>query len=154
FPRLDRRDRARLDAHHDRQLLFQPDGSAQHPGKKGVPGAVILGVHAGAARRLELRGAKSESAGVARGRASPRARACLPQSLCAPDAAMLGAHLASSVLTKSAACAGVLPGVGSTPATTSALITLGSASASLIALLSFSTTGCGTPAGARMTFQV
>jgi hypothetical protein len=67
---------------------------------------------------------------------------------------MIGAHLASSILTNSAACAGVLPGVGVMPAFSSALNTAGSASAVLIAALSLSTAACGVPAGARMAFQV
>src|ERR1700722_557049 len=76
------------------------------------------------------------------------------QSICAPDALMIGAHFASSALTKSAVVAGVLPGVGSTPGFINESITWGSASALLAASLSLSTMGFGVPAGARIAFQV
>src|SRR5262245_21784637 len=78
----------------------------------------------------------------------------LTQSICASEALMIGAHLASSLAMKSALDASVLPGVGVMPATSSALITLGSASASLIALLRRSAIGFGTPAGEWITFHV
>src|SRR3984957_19604833 len=76
------------------------------------------------------------------------------QSTCAPDALMMGAHFASSALTKSAVVWGVEPGVGSTPAFRSESVTAGSASALLMAALSLLTIGCGVPAGARIAFQV
>ena len=75
-------------------------------------------------------------------------------SICAPDASMIGAHLASSALMKSTDVAGVEPGVGVMPAFSSALDTFSSASESLIALLSAATIGAGVPAGAMITFQV
>src|SRR5262249_46329749 len=75
-------------------------------------------------------------------------------SICAPDALMMGDHFASSVLTNSAVVSGVLPGVGSMPAFSSAVLTAGSPSALLIAALSLSTIGFGVRAGARSAFQV
>src|SRR5438132_154600 len=65
------------------------------------------------------------------------------QSISAPDALIMGAHFASSALTKSAAVSGVLPGVGSIPAFSSADETAGSASDLLMAALSLSTIGFG-----------
>ena len=67
---------------------------------------------------------------------------------------MIGAHFASSVLTKSAVVSGVEPGVGLMPAFSSADDHRGSASALLMAALSLSTIGLGVPAGARIAFQV
>ena len=59
---------------------------------------------------------------------------------------MIGAHFASSAFfDQSAACAGVLPGVGSMPASCRRLKTTGSASALFTASLSRSTIGCGVP---------
>src|SRR5205085_11561798 len=49
------------------------------------------------------------------------------QSTWAPEARMIGAHLASSVLMKSAVFSGVCPGVGSTPASCRRFTTAGSA---------------------------
>src|SRR5262245_19284054 len=77
-----------------------------------------------------------------------------PQSICAPDALMIGAHFASSALMNAAACFGVLPGVGSMPASCRRLNTAGSSSALFMAPLSRSTIGCGVSAGARIAFQV
>src|SRR5262249_60041758 len=76
------------------------------------------------------------------------------QSISAPEALMIGAHFASSPLTKSSVVSGVLSGVGSMPAFSSAEVTAGSASDLLMATLSLSTIGFGVPAGARNTFQV
>src|SRR6516162_5619174 len=76
------------------------------------------------------------------------------QSIWAPDALIIGAHFASSALTSSLVASGVLPGVGSIPAFSSAEVTAGSASDLLMAVLSLSTIGFGVPAGARNTFQV
>src|SRR3989442_8476368 len=63
-----------------------------------------------------------------------------PQSICAPDALMIGAHFASSALMNAVACFGVLPGVGSMPASCRRLTTAGSSSALLMASLSRPTT--------------
>src|SRR5215813_9622163 len=77
-----------------------------------------------------------------------------PQSICAPEALMIGAHFASSAAMKAAAFCGELPGVGSMPASCRRWITAASASARFMASLSRSTIGCGVPAGARIAFQV
>ena len=66
---------------------------------------------------------------------------------------MIGAHFASSALTKSDVDSGVEPGVGSIPAFFSESITCGSLSALLAAALSFATTSFGVPAGAKMAYQ-
>src|SRR5690349_15966305 len=71
------------------------------------------------------------------------------QSTCAPEALMIGAHLASSALMNSASFSGVLSGVGSTPAASRRLRITGSASAARIASLRVVTIGAGVFAGAR-----
>src|SRR5258707_8809534 len=78
----------------------------------------------------------------------------IPQSICAPDALMIGAHFASSALMNAVACFGVLPGVGSMPASCRRLNTAGSSSALFMASLRRSTIGCGVSAGARIAFPV
>src|SRR5262249_26422714 len=83
------------------------------------------------------------------------ARTDLPaQSICAPDDLMIGAHFASSALTNAVAFCGLLPGVGSMPASSRRCSTGGSSIALLMASLSWSRIGCGVPAGARIAFQV
>src|SRR5919198_2403699 len=76
------------------------------------------------------------------------------QSMCAPEARMIGAHLASSALMNSAVFSGVCPGVGSTPVSCSRLITAGSAIACAMKLASCATIRSGVFAGARIAFQV
>ena len=67
---------------------------------------------------------------------------------------MMGAHFASSALMNSAVLAGVMPGVGSMPASCRRWSTIGSASALAIASLSASMIGCGVLAGASSAVQV
>ena len=62
-------------------------------------------------------------------------------SICAPEAFMMGAHFASSALMNSAVLAGVMPGVGSIPASCRRWRTAGSASALVMAALSSSIIG-------------
>ena len=62
-------------------------------------------------------------------------------SICAPEALMMGAHFASSALMNSAVLAGVMPGVGSIPASCRRWRTAGSASALVMAALSASIIG-------------
>jgi hypothetical protein len=62
-------------------------------------------------------------------------------SICAPEALMMGAHFASSALMNSAVLAGVMPGVGSIPASCRRWRTAGSASALVMAALSSSIIG-------------
>src|SRR5439155_6176489 len=88
-----------------------------------------------------------------RARQRERERSAL-QSTCAPEARMIGAHLASSALMNSASFSGVLSGVGSTPTSCRRLRISGSASALRMASLSTVTTGAGVFAGARIAFQV
>ena len=70
-----------------------------------------------------------------------RAYSIRAYSICAPEALMMGAHFASSALMNSAVLAGVMPGVGSIPASCRRWRTAGSASALVMAALSASIIG-------------
>jgi len=74
-------------------------------------------------------------------RPSPPVCSIRAYSICAPEALMMGAHFASSALMNSAVLAGVMPGVGSIPASCSRWRTAGSASALVMAALSASIIG-------------